>query len=56
MKSLLLTLSVLTLAAQASRYLVLNDIHLTLQETPYEIPMAGEKCNKKLLQTMLQKA
>lgn len=34
----------------------MNDVHLNIEQTEYEIPMAGEVCNIKLYQTMLDQA
>lgn len=48
--------AILLTLANASRFLVMNDIHLDINSTSYEIPMTGEKCNIPLFKEMVQKA
>lgn len=40
--------------ASAQRFLVLNDIHLNINETIYKIPPPGEETTQTLLEVMLQ--
>jgi hypothetical protein len=42
--------------ASAQRFLVLNDIHLNINQTAYKIPPPGEETTQTLLEVMLQQA
>jgi len=49
-------LSLLVSTISASQILVMNDIHLDINATAYQIPLTGEVCNLALWDIMVQKA
>jgi hypothetical protein len=52
----LLTTLCLQHIASAQRFLVLNDIHLNINQTAYKIPPPGKETTLTLLEVMLQNA